>query len=98
MLTNMVLQISFVAQPETVDFQVEVMGGQTLSGLIPSLKAWIIGFARESLISLYVMPEHWVYRLDPVSTPASPCCWSKFVRSDSSEDQSVHVLRDWCCY
>lgn len=61
------MQVSFVSQPETVDFQVEVMGGSTLSGLIPSLKAWLIGFARESLISLYVMPEHWVYRLDPVS-------------------------------
>ena len=61
------LQVSFVAQPETVDFEVEVMGGQTLSGLIPSLKAWLIGFARQGLISMYVMPEHWVYRLDPVS-------------------------------
>ena len=54
-------------QPETVDFEVSVMGGSTLSGLIPSLKAWIVGFARDSLISMYVMPEHWTYRLDPVS-------------------------------
>jgi len=56
-----------VEQPETVDFEVSVMGGSTLSGLIPSLKAWIVGFARDGLISMYVMPEHWTYRLDPVS-------------------------------
>ncbi len=61
------LQVSFVEQPETVDFEVSVMGGSTLSGLIPSLKAWIVGFARDSLINMYVMPEHWTYRLDPVS-------------------------------
>ena len=54
-------------QPEKVDFEVTVMGGSTLSGLIPSLKAWLVGFARDSLISMYVMPEHWTYRLDPVS-------------------------------
>jgi len=53
-----------VEQPETVDFEVSVMGGSTLSG---SLKAWIVGFARDGLISMYVMPEHWTYRLDPVS-------------------------------
>ena len=54
-------------QPENVDFEVTVMGGSTLSGLIPSLKAWLVGFARDSLISMYVMPEHWTYRIDPVS-------------------------------
>lgn len=54
-------------QPEKVDFEVTVMGGSTLSGLIPSLKAWLVGFARDSLISMYVMPEHWTYRIDPVS-------------------------------
>ena len=54
-------------QPESVDFEVTVMGGSTLSGLIPSLKAWLVGFARDSLISMYVMPEHWTYRIDPVS-------------------------------
>lgn len=48
------------------------MGGSTLSGLIPSLKAWLVGFARDSLISMYVMPEHWTYRLDPVSLLLSP--------------------------
>jgi len=26
-----------------------------------------VGFARDGLISMYVMPEHWTYRLDPVS-------------------------------
>ena len=61
------LQVAFVEQPETVDFLVTVMGGSTLSGLIPSLKAWLVGFARDSLISMYVMPDHWTYRLDPVS-------------------------------
>ena len=50
-----------------MDFEVSVMGGSTLSGLIPSLKAGLVGFARDSLISMYVMPEHWTYRLDPVS-------------------------------
>ena len=54
-------------QPEKVDFEVTVMGGSTLSGLIPSLKAWLVGFARDSLISMYVTPEHWTYRIDPVS-------------------------------
>ena len=54
-------------QPEKVDLEVTVMGGSTLSGLIPSLKAWLVGFARDSLISMYVMPEHWTYRIDPVS-------------------------------
>lgn len=60
-------QVAFVQQPQKVDFEVEVMGGSTLSGLIPSLKAWLVGFARDSLISMYVMPEHWTYRIDPVS-------------------------------
>lgn len=68
------VKVSFVEQPDTVDFEVSVMGGSTLSGLIPSLKAWLVGFARDSLISMYVMPEHWTYRLDPsikdVSVPA----------------------------
>ena len=59
-------------QPEAVDFEVSVMGGSTLSGLIPSLKAWLVGFARDSLISMYVMPEHWTYRLDPVSLLSLP--------------------------
>lgn len=63
------LQVAFVEQPEKVDFEVTVMGGSTLSGLIPSLKAWLVGFARDSLISMYVMPEHWTYRIDPVSPP-----------------------------
>ncbi len=63
-------------QPETVDFEVSVMGGSTLSGLIPSLKAWLVGFARDSLINMYVMPEHWTYRLDPVSLlPLSSSSW-----------------------
>ena len=61
------LQVAFVDQPEVVDFEVTVMGGSALSGLIPSLKAWLVGFARDSLISMYVMPEHWTYRLDPVN-------------------------------
>ena len=61
-------------QPKKVDFEVTVMGGSTLSGLIPSLKAWLIGFARDSLISMYVMPEHWTYRIDPVSSFNSHCC------------------------
>lgn len=61
------LQVAFVEQPQKVDFEVTVMGGSTLSGLIPSLKAWLVGFARDSLISMYVMPEHWTYRIDPVS-------------------------------
>lgn len=68
------VKVSFVEQPETVDMEVTVMGGSTLSGLIPSLKAWLIGFARNGLISMYVMPEHWTYRLDPsikdVAVPA----------------------------
>lgn len=63
----MLSQVAFVEQPQKVDFEVEVMGGSTLSGLIPSLKAWLVGFARDSLISMYVMPEHWTYRIDPVS-------------------------------
>ena len=62
-------------QPDDVDFDVSVMGGHALSGLIPSLKAWLVGFARQSLISMYVMPEHWVYRLDKVGSPAQ-CTWS----------------------
>ena len=71
------LQVAFVEQPETVDFEVTVMGGSTLSGLIPSLKAWLVGFARDSLISMYVMPEHWTYRLDPVRPPCvhHACCF-----------------------
>ena len=73
-------QVAFVEQPETVDFHVTVMGGSTLSGLVPSLKAWLVGFARDSLISMYVMPEHWTYRLDPVSLASyvadfAVCLW-----------------------
>lgn len=68
------IKVAFVEQPQKVDFEVTVMGGSTLSGLIPSLKAWLVGFARDSLISMYVMPEHWTYRIDPnikdVSVPA----------------------------
>lgn len=69
-------QVAFVEQPETVDFEVTVMGGSTLSGLIPSLKAWLVGFARDSLISMYVMPEHWTYRLDPVSPSSTPLAFT----------------------
>ena len=50
-----------------VDFEVTVMGGPTLAGLIPSLKAWLVRFARDAIISNYVLPEQWCYRLDPVS-------------------------------
>ena len=60
-------------QPEVVDFEVTVMGGPTLAGLIPSLKAWLVRFARDAIISNYVLPEQWCYRLDPVSVIVT-CC------------------------
>ena len=43
------------------------MGGATLAGLIPSLKAWLVRFARDAILSHYVLPEQWCFRLDPVS-------------------------------
>ena len=61
------VQAGFVEQPEIVDFTVTIMGGPTLAGLIPSLKAWLIRFARDAIISHYVLPEQWCFRLDPVS-------------------------------
>ena len=60
-------QAGFIEQPEVVDFEVSVMGGPTLAGLIPSLKAWLIRFARDAIISHYVLPEQWCFRLDPVT-------------------------------
>jgi len=67
-------QAGFIEQPEVVDFEVTVMGGPTLAGLIPSLKAWLIRFARDAIISHYVLPEQWCFRLDPVThTALSPC-------------------------
>lgn len=74
------MQAGFIEQPEVVDFEVSVMGGPTLAGLIPSLKAWLIRFARDAIISHYVLPEQWSFRLDPVSKPpppppgCGPCC------------------------
>lgn len=62
-----VLQAGFIEQPEVVDFTVTVMGGATLAGLIPSLKAWLVRFARDAILSHYVLPEQWCFRLDPVS-------------------------------
>lgn len=57
-------------QPEVVDFAVRVMGGSTVAGLVPSLKAWLVKFARDAIISYFVLPEQWTYRLAPVSTLA----------------------------
>lgn len=59
------IKAGFIEQPEVVDFEVTVMGGPTLAGLIPSLKAWLIRFARDAIISHYVLPEQWCFRLDP---------------------------------
>ena len=70
-------QAGFIEQPEVVDFEVTVMGGLTLAGLIPSLKAWLIRFARDAIISHYVLPEQWCFRLDPVSHTALSCCSSR---------------------
>lgn len=42
-------------------------GGSTMAGLVPSLKAWLVRFARDAIISYYVLPEQWTYRLAPVS-------------------------------
>ena len=67
-------QAGFIEQPEVVDFEVTVMGGPTLAGLIPSLKAWLIRFARDAIISHYVLPEQWCFRLDPVIHTALLCC------------------------
>jgi len=67
-------QAGFTEQPEVVDFEVTVMGGPTLAGLIPSLKAWLIRFARDAIISHYVLPEQWCFRLDPVTHTALSCC------------------------
>ncbi len=66
-------QAGFIEQPEVVDFEVSVMGGPTLAGLIPSLKAWLIRFARDAIISHYVLPEQWCFRLDPVTHIALSC-------------------------
>jgi len=66
-------QAGFIEQPEVVDFEVTVMGGPTLAGLIPSLKAWLIRFARDAIISHYVLPEQWCFRLDPVTHTALSC-------------------------
>ncbi len=67
-------QAGFIEQPEVVDFEVTVLGGPTLAGLIPSLKAWLIRFARDAIISHYVLPEQWCFRLDPVTHTALSCC------------------------
>lgn len=67
-------QAGFIEQPEVVDFEVTVMGGPTLAGLIPSLKAWLIRFARDAIISHYVLPEQWCFRLDPVYHTALSSC------------------------
>ena len=64
-------QAGFIEQPQVVDFQVRLMGGATLAGLVPSLKAWLVRFARDAIISHYVLPEQWCYRLDPVSNKQS---------------------------
>ncbi|KAL3142464.1 hypothetical protein ABBQ38_002792 [Trebouxia sp. C0009 RCD-2024] len=40
-------------------------GGSTMAGLVPSLKAWLVRFARDAIISYYVLPEQWTYRLAP---------------------------------
>ena len=69
-LTVSFAQAGFIEQPEVVDFEVSVMGGPTLAGLIPSLKAWLIRFARDAIISHYVLPEQWCFRLDPVTHTA----------------------------
>ena len=70
-------QAGFIEQPEVVDFTVTVMGGATLAGLIPSLKAWLVKFARDVILSHYVLPEQWCFRLDPVRPPSichERCC------------------------
>lgn len=56
-----------------VDFSVRVMGGSTIAGLVPSLKAWLVRFARHAIISYYVLPEQWTFRLAPVSMLACFC-------------------------
>lgn len=68
------LQAGFTEQPDVVDFKVRVMGGSTLAGLVPSLKAWFVRLTRDSIISYYVLPEQWTYRLAPVSTPSFFFC------------------------
>ena len=66
------MQVGVIEQPEVVDFTLTVKGGETLAGLIPSLKAWLVRFARDTIISNYVLPEQWCFRLAPVSLASLP--------------------------
>ena len=53
--------------PEYLDFDTDLLGGTKLEALMPSLKAWLMGFVQDSLLSMYVLPEHWLYQIDQVS-------------------------------
>ena len=61
------VQVSFVSLPEYLDFDTDFLGGTKLESLMPSLKAWLMGFLQDSLLSMYVLPEHWLYQIDMVS-------------------------------
>ena len=65
------VQVSFVSLPEYLDFDTELLGGTKLESLIPSLKAWLMGFVQDSLLSMYVLPEHFLYQIDTVSALSS---------------------------
>lgn len=57
--------------PEYLDFDTDFLGGTKLESLMPSLKAWLMGFLQDSLLSMYVLPEHWLYQIDMVSAIGS---------------------------
>jgi hypothetical protein len=58
------VKVSLVTLPEYLDFTTTVMGGQKLEAILPSLKAWLMGFINDTLLSSYVLPEHWLYQID----------------------------------
>ena len=71
MTCDTAVQVSFVSLPEYLDFDTDLLGGTKLESLMPSLKAWLMGFLQDSLLSMYVLPEHFLYQIDMVSALSS---------------------------
>ncbi|KAK9830173.1 hypothetical protein WJX72_010141 [[Myrmecia] bisecta] len=58
------IKVAFREQPEYLDFDVTILGGKRLDSLVPSLKSFLVTFVRDSLISMYLLPDHYTYQID----------------------------------
>ena len=88
----MVLQVAFVDPPE-LDFDLQLPSDSHGSGLLDYVEGWADAFITDSILSQYVLPDHYFSQIDSVGPLTGISCLFIVAQVDSGNCTTGYPTR-----